>query len=155
MITHWGRATHICVGNLTTIVSDIGLEKMRLKVSFAKWRPFCLGLNVIKEHLLTQHSLLTSCDHVDLSPWWHHQMENFPRYWPFVWGINRSPVNSRTKASDTELWCFLWSAPEWRLSKRSWGWWCETPLHPLWRHSNENGKGTNSLPYPMLTQTRE
>ena len=27
-------------------------------------------------------------------PWWCHQMEHFPRYWPFVWGIYRSPVNS-------------------------------------------------------------
>ena len=25
--------------------------------------------------------------------WWHHQMETFPRYWPFVRGIRRSPVN--------------------------------------------------------------
>ena len=23
-----------------------------------------------------------------------------------------------------------------RLSKQSWGWWIETPSHPLWRHSN-------------------
>ena len=23
------------------------------------------------------------------------------------------------------------------LSKKSWGWWFETPSHPLWRHSNE------------------
>ena len=36
----------------------------------------------------------------------------FLRYWPFVKGIHRSPVNSLEKASDTELWCFLWSAPE-------------------------------------------
>ena len=34
------------------------------------------------------------------------QGKHFPRYWPFVWGIHRS------KASDAELWCFLWSAPE-------------------------------------------
>ena len=34
----------------------------------------------------------------------------FPRYWTFVRGIHRSiPL---TKASDAELWCFLWSAPE-------------------------------------------
>ena len=25
--------------------------------------------------------------------WWRHQMETFPRYWPFVWGIHRTPVN--------------------------------------------------------------
>ena len=84
-LTHWGRATHICVGKLTTIGSDNGLspdrrqaiirtnagillirhlgtnfseilikillfsfKKMRLKVSSAKRRWFCLGLNVLK-----------------------------------------------------------------------------------------------------------
>ena len=83
-LTHWGRVTHICVDNLTIIVSDNGLSpgrrqaiiwtnagllligplgtnfseisikiltfsftKMRLKVSSVKWRPFCLGLNVL------------------------------------------------------------------------------------------------------------
>ena len=83
-LTHWGRVTHICVGNLTIIGSDNGLspgrrqaiiwtnagisligpsgtnfseilieiltfsfKKMCLKVSSAKWRPFCLGLNVL------------------------------------------------------------------------------------------------------------
>ena len=83
-LTHWGRATHIRVGNLTTIGSDNGLSpgrrqgiiwtnigimligplginfseilieilafsfrKMRLKVSFAKWRPFCPGFKVL------------------------------------------------------------------------------------------------------------
>ena len=30
-------------------------------------------------------------------PWWRHQMEQFPRYWPFVRGIHRSPVNSPHK----------------------------------------------------------
>ena len=85
-LTHWGRATHICVNKLTNIASDNGLspgrrqaiiwnnagilsigllgtnfseilieiltssfKKMRLKVSSAKWRPFCLGLNVLKK----------------------------------------------------------------------------------------------------------
>ena len=37
---------------------------------------------------------------------WKH----FPRYWPFVWGIHRWIPS--TKASDAELWCLLWSAPE-------------------------------------------
>ena len=81
-LTHWGRVMHICVSDLTSIVSDNGLspgrrqaiirtnagillirplgtnfseflveilifsfKKMRLKVSSAKRRPFCLGLN--------------------------------------------------------------------------------------------------------------
>ena len=84
-LTHWGRATHICVGKLTIIGSDNGLlpgrrqaiiwtiagkllirplgtnfneiligiqtfsfKKMHWKMSSAKWRPFCLGLNVLK-----------------------------------------------------------------------------------------------------------
>ena len=83
-LTHWGRATHICVGNLTIIGSDNGLspgrcqaitrtnvrilligplgttfsemlieihtfsfKKINLKMSSGKWRPFCLGLNVL------------------------------------------------------------------------------------------------------------
>ena len=37
-----------------------------------------------------------------------------------------------TKASEAELWCFLWSAPE-----ESWGLWFETQMRPLWRHCNE------------------
>ena len=45
----------------------------------------------------------------------------------------------RTKASDAELWCFLWSALAClneRLNKQSWGWWFEKPSCPLWRHNN-------------------
>ena len=88
-LPHWGRVTHLCVGNLTIIGSDNGLspgrrqaiiwtnvgilligplwtnfseilieiitfsfKKMRLKVSSAKWRPFCLGLNVLSLSVL-------------------------------------------------------------------------------------------------------
>ena len=88
MLTHWGRATHICVSKLTIIASDNGLspgrrqaiiwnsagilsigllgtnfseilikiltysfKEMRLEVSSAKWRPFCLGLNVLNSDL--------------------------------------------------------------------------------------------------------
>ena len=83
-LTHWGRVTHICVGNLTIIDPDNGLspgrrqaiiwtnawilligplgtnsseilvgiqtfsfKKMHFKMSSPKWRPFCLGLNVL------------------------------------------------------------------------------------------------------------
>ena len=73
-LTHKGRVTHICVSKLTIIGSDniwanagilligpsgtnfneilieirtFSFKKMRLKVSSAKRRPFCLGLNVL------------------------------------------------------------------------------------------------------------
>ena len=85
-LTHWGRATHICVSKLTIIASDNGLspgrrqaiiwnnagilsigllgtkfieilieiltfsfKQIRLKVSSAKWRSFCFGLNVLSD----------------------------------------------------------------------------------------------------------
>ena len=40
----------------------------------------------------------------------------------------------RTKASDAELWCFLYLRLNKQLSKQSWGWWFEMPSFPLWRH---------------------
>ena len=45
--------------------------------------------------------------HDDVIKWKH-----FPRNWPFVRGIHRSQWVPHTKASDAELWCFLWSASE-------------------------------------------
>ena len=45
--------------------------------------------------------------HDDVIKWKH-----FPRYWPFVRGIHRSRWLPHTKASDAELWCFLWSGHE-------------------------------------------
>ena len=45
--------------------------------------------------------------HDDVIKWKH-----FPRNWPFVRGIHRSRWIPRTKASDAEFWCLLWSASE-------------------------------------------
>ena len=43
---------------------------------------------------------------------------------------------SRIKASDAELWCFLWSVQEQTVDKQSWSWWFETPSRSLWRQCN-------------------
>ena len=50
----WTNAGILLIGPLWTNFSEIliqiltfSFKKMRLKVSFAKWRPFCLGLNVL------------------------------------------------------------------------------------------------------------
>ena len=52
-------------------------------------------------------------------------------------GIHRSPVFLPTKASDAELWCFLWSFRlNKRLSNQSIRRWLETPSRSLWRHYN-------------------
>ena len=72
--------------------------------------------------------------HDDVMKWKH-----FPRYWPFVQGIHRSPVN----LPHTGQWRVTWSFALFfdlclnkRLSKQSWGWWFETPLCLLRRHCN-------------------
>ena len=45
--------------------------------------------------------------HDDVIKW-----KQFPRYWAFVREFTGHQWIPHTKASDTELWCFLWSAPE-------------------------------------------
>ena len=50
---------------------------------------------------------LVASIHDDVIKWKH-----FPHYWPFMRGIHRSRWLPSTKASDAELWCFLWFAPE-------------------------------------------
>ena len=60
-------------------------------------------MQVIMWHL---HSPYSQNCHDDVIKWKH-----FPRYWPFLRVIPRSPMNFHTKASDAELCCFLWSGP--------------------------------------------
>ena len=69
--------------------------------------------------------------HANLA-WWRHQMETFPRYWPFVCGIHRSPLNSPHKGQWQGALIFsLICTLNKRLIKQSWGWWPETPSHSL------------------------
>ena len=55
----WTNASILLIRPLGTNFSEILIEiykfpfkKMHLKTSSAKWRPFCLGLNVLTEHLV-------------------------------------------------------------------------------------------------------
>ena len=109
LLTHWGRMTHICIGNLTIIGSDNGLlseqrqaiiwtnagislieplvanfseisigiqtfsfKKMNFKMSSVKWRPFCLGLNLLKYgllHVVCQYHVILDCVITGLWTW--------------------------------------------------------------------------------------
>ena len=72
--------------------------------------------------------------HDDVIKWKH-----FPRYWPFVRGIHRPPVNSPHKGQwRGALMFFFYLRLNKRLRKQSWGWWFETLSHPLWRHCNDH-----------------
>ena len=65
--------------------------------------------------------------HDDVIKWKH-----FSRYWPFVRGIRRSPVNSPHKVKRG----FDLSLNKW-LSKQPRHWWLETPSFSLWHYSND------------------
>ena len=63
--------------------TNFSLKKMYLKMSSGKWRLFFFRGDKLSLFFFSQ------CKPVK----WKH----FPRYWPFVWGIHRSPVNSPHK----------------------------------------------------------
>ena len=68
-----------------------------------------------------------------MEPLWRHQMETIPvtgHLWGESTGHRWIPLN---KASDAELWCFLWSAPEHTLEQNSRRQWFKTPSCSWWR----------------------
>ena len=65
----WTNAGILLIGSLGTNFSEIlieihifSLKKMHLKISSAKWQPFCLGLNVLMQ--------------VQVIEWWHHDIRS-------------------------------------------------------------------------------
>ena len=78
-----------------------GRDELNLPLFWVKWWKMCMSILVIRidyRYLLKYH--------YDVIKWKHS-----PRYWPFVRGIPRSPLNSPHKANGAELWCFLRSTP--------------------------------------------
>ena len=109
---------HFCAFHGTLKLSMIGLGQVRGTT---------LPLLLLKD-IRYQHDVCLG--HDDVIKWKH-----FPRHWPFVRGIHRSPVNSPHKgqwrgAVTFSLIC-AWIK---RLSKQWWGWWFETPSRPLCRY---------------------
>ena len=70
--------------------------------------------------------------HDDVIKWKH-----FPRYWPFVRGIHRSPVNSPHKGQwrGALMFSLICTWINGWVNNRETGWF-ETPSPPLWRHCN-------------------
>ena len=71
-------------------------------------------LNVRERKIIMGYNDIKTCfDMLPLQPWWRHQMETVSALLSLCEG--NPPVTGGfplTKASDTEFWCFLWSAPE-------------------------------------------
>ena len=81
-------------------------------------------------------------NHYDVIKWKH-----FPRYWPFVRGIHRSPVNSPHKGQwrGASMFSLICTLNKW-LNKQSWGWWFETQSRSLWRHCNVHHQNPAATP---------
>ena len=103
----WTNAMTLLIGTLRSIFSEILIEihtfsvkKMHLKMSSGKWQPFCLRPNVLKQGP-ERYAMMTSSKgnifHVTGTLWGEFT------------GHRWIPL---TKASDTELWYFLWSASQ-------------------------------------------
>ena len=85
--------------------------------------------------------LQNGISHDDVIKWKH-----FPRYWPFVRGIYRSPVNSPAQRPVLRSFdVFFDLRLNKRLSKQSWGWWFETPSRSLWHHCNGDFQSNGML----------
>ena len=85
-------------------------------------------------YIETKMPTFRAITHDDVINWKH-----FPRYWPFVRGIHRSPVNSPEKGQwHRALMFFFYVRLNKWLSKQSLGWWFETPSCPSWRHWPSN-----------------
>ena len=112
-----------------------------------------LGLklnHVSKKVSWNQHCiLLISCiqiqhnaAHLCSKSWWRHQMfrhqmETFSVLLTLC--VGNSPVTGEfptQKPGTRSFDVFFDLCLNKRLSKQSWGWWSETPSHPLWRHNN-------------------
>ena len=78
---------------------------------------------------------------------WNH----FPCYWPFVRGINRSPVNSLHKGQwrGTLMFSLIWMWINGWINNREAG-----DLRPLWRHCNDFSKHRNICVFLSFLNTR-
>ena len=93
----------------------------------------CLGGEWSESHPQCNNLTIHYTSHDDVIKWKH-----FPRYWPFVRGIHRWPVNSPHKGQWRGALMFSLMCLNKRLSKQWWGRWFQAPSCPLWRRCNDN-----------------
>ena len=108
------------------------IEEINLKNSICWYAFYASGWQLKHSYLL--HPSFSCDDVINLNP--------FPRYWPFVWGINRSPVNfppqKGTATQDFDV--FFDLRLNKLLSKQSGRRWFEMPALSILRHCNKHIK---------------
>ena len=82
-------------------------------------------------------SIRSRCHTLTSEPWWRHPKETFSALLAFCAGNSRVAGEFLTQRPVTRSFdVFFDLCQNKRLSKQWWGWWFETPSHPLWRHCN-------------------
>ena len=107
----WTNAGMLLIGTLGTKFSEIlskihtfSFKKMHLKTSSAKWRPFCLGLNVLTEPLLIYYQLdtLAFIPGLCLPEYFGYQSPNF--VWNLhIWNLNHFSQGTMSQPFSTHL----------------------------------------------------
>ena len=106
----------ISVNGVPPLKQIIPLE-IKLRANGPKeWWYTCIQFGMFSKMLTIDTLCSKMTIHDDVIKWKH-----FPRYWSFVRGIHRWPVNSPHKGQCAGLWCFLWSPPECWVNNREAG----------------------------------
>ena len=105
-------------------------------------------LRFVSPYSVTRQQRINNKVYLRLDHWWviislllHDDVikwKYFPCYWPFVWEIHRSLVNSPHKGQwrGALMFSLIWKNK--RLSKQSTGGWFEKLSHSSWRQCNAN-----------------
>ena len=123
----------------SAVIGGNGAWRARMRTMNPKSNRTCLYRRSDRGPVL---SLLGRSSVVTLSTWWRHQTETFSALLSLCAG--NSPVTGEfpiqrpvTRSFDV----FFDLRLNKRLSNQSWGWWFETPSHPVWRHCNASNTG--------------
>ena len=109
---------------------------MHLKVSSAKWRPFCLGLNVLSAWTFAG-PVMTKFWSCIYYTWWRHQMEIFSALLALCVGNSLATGEFPAQRPVTRSFdVFFDLRLNKLLSKQLWGWWFEMPSRS-WFHCND------------------
>ena len=90
----WKNFLSHLASNLHSVVSKMN-QCIPVRLSYDFWLHYISVFRVAHHSRYCRKFILVhyrAAFYLSVS-WWRHQMETFPRYWPFVRGIHRSPVN--------------------------------------------------------------
>ena len=120
--------------NIWNWIHDKRMFALLIGISYIQYKWFCMCHSV--RHCVpnthARFNIWLKKIHDDVFKWKH-----FPRYWPFVRGIHRSPVPSQRPVTQSfYVFLDLRLAPEQTVRKQSRRRLFETPSCSLWRHWN-------------------